>query len=53
MVSEKLFWNAELSNNLVENEMRGYLTVRFNHSLCSFREIIDNQYNVMMLSSQS
>ena len=50
MVSDKLFWNAEPSNNLVENEMCGCLTIRFirGHSLYPFHEIIDNHYNVMM-----
>ena len=50
MVSDNLFRNAEPSNNLVENEMHGYLTIGFNrgHSFCPFCEIINGHYNVMM-----
>ena len=50
MVSDKLFRNAESSNNLVENEMRGYLIIEFNHghSLSPFHEIIDSHYIMMM-----
>ena len=55
MVSDKLFRNTKLGDNLVEHEMRDYLTVGFNHghSLSPFSEIIDNHYNVMMPPSQS
>ena len=54
MVSDKLFRNAELSNNLVKNEMHSCLTIGFNreHSLYRFHEIIDNHYNVMMPPSR-
>ena len=55
MVSDKLFRNAKLSNNLVEYEMCGCLTVVFNrgHSLSPFCEIIKNHHDVMMPPSQS
>ena len=54
MVSDKLFQNTKPGDNLIEHEMRGYLTVGFNceHSLCPFREIIDNHYNVMIPPSR-
>ena len=50
VVSDKLFRNAKLGDNMVEHEMNGCLTIIFNcgHSLCPFREIIDSHYNVMM-----
>jgi len=50
MVSDKLFQNLEPSNNLVEYEVRGYLTIGFNcrHSLSPFREVINSHYNMMM-----
>ena len=55
MVSDKLFRNAELSNDLVEYEMHGCLIIGFNrgHSLSLFHEIINNHYNMMMPPSQS
>ena len=55
MVSDKLFQNAELSNNLVEYEMSGYLTIGFNygHSLSPFHEIINSHYNMMMPPNRS
>ena len=55
MVSDKLFWNAEPGDNLVENEMRGYLTVKFKcgHSLYPSREVINNHNNMMMPPSRS
>ena len=54
MVSDMLFQNSKLSNNLVENKMHGYLIIGFNHghSLFPFREIIDSHYNVMMPPSR-
>ena len=50
MVSDKLFQNPKLINNLVEYKMHGCLTVRFNyrHSLFPFREVIDNHNNMMV-----
>ena len=50
MVSEKLFQNPKSSNNLVEYEVHGCLTVGFNcrHSLSPFHEIINSHYNVMV-----
>ena len=55
MVSDKLFQNAELGDNLVENKMRGRLTVGFNygHSLYPFCEVIDSHNNMMMPPIQS
>ena len=55
MFSDKLFQNAKPGDNLVENEMRGYLTVGFNygHNLYPFREVIDSHNNVMMPPSWS
>ena len=55
MVSDMLFRNAELSNNLVENEMHEFLTIGFNHghSLCPSHEIINSHYNVMIPPSRS
>ena len=55
MVNDKLFWNAKSGDNLVEHEMRGYLTVEFKrgHILYPFREIIDSHYNVMIPPSRS
>ena len=55
MVSDKLFRNAKSSNNLVENEMHGNLTIEFNrgHILSPFHEIINTHYNVMMPPSLS
>ena len=54
MISDNLLWDPEPSDNLVEHEMRGYLTIGFNygHSLCPFHEIIDIHYNVMIPPSQ-
>ena len=55
MVSDKLFQNPEPSNNLVEYEVRGHLTIGFNcrHSLSPFREVINNHYDMMVPPSQS
>ena len=41
---------SEPRNNLVEYEVRGYLTIRFNcrHSLSPFREVINIHYDMMM-----
>ena len=50
MVSDKLFQNIEPSNNLVEYEVCGCLTVRFNyrHSLSPFRELVNTHYDMIM-----
>ena len=50
MVSDKLFWNSELSNNLVEYEVHGFLTIGFNcrHNLSPFFEVVNNHYDMMM-----
>ena len=50
MVSDKVFWNPETSNNLVEYEVCGCLTIGFNyrHSLSPFREVVDSHYDMMM-----
>ena len=50
MVSDKILRNTEPSNELVEYEMCGYLTVGFNcgNSLSPFREIVNNHYNMMI-----
>ena len=55
MVSDKLFWNPEPSNNLVEHKVSGCLTVGFycRHSLSPFREVINSHYNMMVPPSQS
>ena len=50
MVSDKLFQNPKPSNNLVEYEVRGCLTLEFyyRHSLSPFREVINSHYDMMM-----
>ena len=50
MVSDKLLQNTEPSNNLVEYEVCGCLTVEFNrrHSLIPFREVVNGHYDMMM-----
>ena len=55
MVSDKLSRNPEPSNDLVEYEVSGCLTVGFycRHSLSLFHEIINSHYNVMVPPSQS
>ena len=55
MVSEKLFQNAKPGDNLVENEMCGCLTIRFNcgHSLYPFCEVIYDEINMMVPPSQN
>ena len=55
MVSDKIFWNAKLGDNLVKYEMCGCFTIEFDsgHSLFPFHEIIDSHYNVMVPPNRS
>ena len=50
MVSDKILWDTELSDNLVEHNVSGRLTIGFNcrHSLYPFREVVYDHYNVIM-----
>ena len=50
MVSDKIFRNPEPSNDLVEYEVSGYLTIVFNcgHTLSPFHEVISSHDNMMM-----
>ena len=50
MVSDKLFQNTELSNNLVEYEVCGCLTVifKYRHSLSPFCEVVNSHYDMMI-----
>ena len=50
MVSDKLLWDTEPGDNLIEYKILGCLTVGFNsgHSLYPFHEIFNSHYNVMV-----
>ena len=50
MVSDKLLWDTEPSDNMIEYKMSTHLTIGFNsrHSLYPFSEIIYNHYDVMV-----
>ena len=55
MVSDELFWNAKLGDNLVKYEMHGCFIIEFDsgHSLCPFHEIINSHNNMMVAPSRS
>ena len=55
MVSDKILRDTKLGDNMIEYEMRGCLTVGFyyGYSLCPFREIINNHYDMMIPPSRS
>ena len=55
MVSDKLLWNTEPSNDMVEYKMHGCLIVGFNHgnSLIPFCEIVNKHYNMLMPQAEA
>ena len=55
MVNDKLSRDTKPSNDLIENEMHGCLTIGFDsgHSLYPFCEIINSHYDMMMLPAES